>query len=255
MNASKAFCLLILAVLLFSACAPKNVLRLETDHEDKMVYQGMEYLYSEAESSSVTLAYYRHINDNVVFDLEIVNYSDSIVQVSASDFSYKAYKLEFQNNRETGDYGWERKFIAEDTAYDPETTILDIDKTASKVEANERTNRVLDGIDVGMNLVSDISAAGRESYREQARRERRRTERAISRAERRDQFYRNVSSLSEQRQYWETQTLRRTDLFPDESIAGEVNFPIASKADIITITIDVGGDVHEFEYRQRTFAP
>jgi hypothetical protein len=246
---------LFLMTFLLASCAPQQVLRLETEHEDKMVYRGMEYLYSEGENSAVTLAYYRHLGDRVIFDLEVVNYSDTLFQVDVSDFRYSAYSHQYYYNPREDKGLWETKLVAETTAIDPEETILNIDRTVSRVEARERTNVVFSAIASGLNAVDGIASAGSETSRQRAEREQRRTRMAIERAERREQFYRNVSSLGRQRQYWETEALRRTDLLPGDAIAGEVSFPAAGNAMYIQIAIEVAGDVHEFEYTQRRFSP
>ena len=67
----------ITAVLFIVGCAPEPVFRLESQEEDVLNYRGMEYLHSQGENSSVTMAYYRHFGQYILMDVEIINHSDS----------------------------------------------------------------------------------------------------------------------------------------------------------------------------------
>lgn len=227
-------------------CMPEPVFRLESQHENVLNYQGMEYLLSEGDNSSVTLAYYRHLGEYIVMDVEIVNHADSVVQIDTQNFKYSAKK-------EHSGGGYDA--IGGGTAHDPEQILLNLDLAASKTEANEKTSRLLDGLSATAYLASDIANAGNQTENERQIREQERTRSAVERAERRDQFYARVSSLNEQRAYWETEVLRKTDLYPEEAIAGEVLFPVAEKANRVEFSIIVGVEEHHFEYRQKKYKP
>jgi hypothetical protein len=251
-------CILILILFVVAAaCSPEPVFRLQSDHaeENMVVYRGMEYLISEGERSTAILAYYRHMDNLVIMDLEVINYSDKPVRFEPSEVSFKAYSRKFGRDAKLAKGEWEDKLIADDTALDPEQTLLNIDKRRSEVVARNRTNSVLEGISASMNLVSELSAAGQETASEQTARETQRTREAIDRAEHRENFYRNVSSLSEQRAYWETEALRVTDLQPGEAIAGEISLPLIEDAVLLEIFVQVADEEHLFQYIQRKFIP
>lgn len=247
-------CLLV-AGLLMTACSPEPVLRLESTEGEKKIYQGMEYLYSEKDNSSAILAYYRHLDDQVIMDLEIISYSDTTFRVDASNVKFRAFELYHDGSRELDSINWEEHLIASGSAVNPEKTLLDIDKEASRVEARERTSMVLDGISLGLNIASDVAAAATSTPEEREYRDRQRMRQFIARAERREHFYSRVSSLNEQRHYWETEVLRTTDLDPQESVAGEIILPVVKDANLLEVTIETAGDVHRFRYRQRKFDP
>ena len=255
-NLKRTVILLLLTTALI-ACSPEPVFRLQSDQaeEEKVIYRGMEYLISEGEYSTAILVYYRHMDNTVIMDLEVINYSDDLVRFEPSDVSFIAYSKNFEKNENLAKGKWRDEFITDGTALDPEKTLLDIDKRRSKVEARNRTNSLLDGISTGMNLVTDISAVGRETSDEQTAREAQRTREAIDRAERRENFYRNVSSLSEQRAYWETETLRVTDLPPGESVAGEIILPLTKDALLIEVIVQIAEEEHLFSYQQKKFIP
>jgi len=233
-------------VLLMAGCAPEPVFRLESQQDDVLNYRGMEYLHSEGENSSVTMAYYRHFGKHILMDVEIMNHSDSILQVDTPNFKYSAKK-------EYSDESFDP--LRGGTAIDPEQVILNLDMASSRAEANERTSRVLDGITVAANIASDVANVGELTDEELDRRDNQRTREAIERYERRDQFYATVSSLNDQRAYWETEVLRKTDLYPEESIAGEVRFPLVEDANVVEFSVIVGGEEHHFIYRQKKFQP
>ncbi|MDZ7755746.1 hypothetical protein [Rhodohalobacter sp.] len=233
-------------ILFITGCAPEPVFRLESQQDDVLNYRGMEYLHSEGENSSVTMAYYRHMGQQIVMDVEIVNYSDSIVQIDTPNFKYSA-KHEYSD----GSYDP----LGGGTAYDPEQIILNLDLASSRAEASERTSRVLDGLSTTASIASDIANAGNQTTEEIIQRENERTRSALERMERRDQFYARVSSLNEQRAYWETEVLRKTDLYPEEAIAGEVRFPVVEDANVVEFSVIVGGEEHHFVYRQKKFKP
>lgn len=233
-------------VLLVTGCAPEPVFRLESQEKNVMNYRGMEYLHSEGESSSVTMAYYRHLGQYIVMDVEIVNYSDSIVQIDTPNFKFSAKYNYYDGSFDPLDGG---------TAYDPERILLNLDLASSRAKANERTSQLLDGLSATAHIASDIASAGNQTAQERNSRENERTRMAIERAERRDQFYARVSSLNEQRAYWETEVLRKTDLYPDESIAGEVLYPVVEDANAIEFSVIVGDEEHHFLYKQKKFIP
>lgn len=253
MNFTSIKAYLLIIPMSISACSPEPVLRLQPDHneDDITIYRGMKYLYSEAEHSAVVLAYYRHHNQMVIMDLEVINYSDEPVRFDASDFLFRAYRLKFEWEDDIDQGEIKPQQIAEGTAYDPEDAILAIDIETSKAEARNRTNSVLEGISGTLYAIDDLSTIGRsQSTGERAARDMRRTRLAIERAERREHFYSYSVSLNEQRIYWETSAIRTTDLLPGDSIAGEVSFPIVHIARLIEIEVQVGEDSHHFKFLQ-----
>jgi len=249
---------ILLAAVIFAACSPEPVMRLQQDADDESevtAYRGMEYLISDKDSSSAILAYYRHIEGRVIMDLEVMNFSDETIRFEPANFTYVLHGEKFDLDRETGGGEWRTYKFAEGRAIDPEDRLLNIDLDTSRAVARERTSRAIDGVAFALYVANEVSAAGRETSDDRAYREARRTRDALIRADRRDNFYRNVASMSDNRVYWETETLRTTDLMPGESIAGEISFPANNDARIIEIIVHIGEDEHRFLYRQRLFNP
>ncbi|PWN05550.1 hypothetical protein [Rhodohalobacter mucosus] len=246
-------------IVILSSCAPDPVFRLQSDDENaddhnSVMQNGMEYLISDLDQSGAVLAYYRHIGDRIVMDLEVFNYSDEVVRFAPSDVHYVARSRDFKQNA-NGELEWFQHVIEEGSAIDPEKTMLDIDMAASREEAQERTALLLDGISATLDLASDISDAGNLTRNELRKRENRRIRDAIYRTERRDYYYQNIASLNNQRTYWETRSLRTTDLLPDESVAGEISIPLIENATEYEVIIHIGGEKHRFRYLQREYKP
>jgi hypothetical protein len=254
--------LLFLLVLGLNSCAPDPVFRLSTHEEypgreDIIVQNGMEYLVSDLEKSGAVLAYYRHIGNRIVLDLEVFNYSDEIVRFSPGDVRYVARggKFERIDRGIEKEIVWVQSILAEGKAIDPEEKMLDIDIQESREEANERTAMLLDGISAGLNLAADLSDAGNLTRSDIREREARRTREAIYRAERRENYYQTISTLNEQRSYWETAAIRTTDILIGESLAGEISIPLHEEAHEYDIIVQVGEEEHLFRFSQKKFEP
>lgn len=244
-----------LIAVIFSSCSPEPIFRLQSNHNEKDVvfYQGMEYLVSQDEFSIAILAYYRHLDNLVIMDLEIINQSDQTARFDPGNIFFEAYREKYNESGNQNGKEYKLELIAGGTALDPEEALLNIDKEASRKKAAHRTDLLMEGIHAGLNLASDISDADRVTANEQIELESRRTRYAVERAERRETFYRNFANLNEQRVYWETEALRKTDLQSGESIAGEITFPLVKKSTIINIIVPIGKEEHIFKFKQRKF--
>lgn len=257
-NRSTALPVAGLLFLIVTACSPEPVLRLSVDEEyepDVMMYGGMEYLFSEQDNSSVLIAYYRHLDNRVIMDLEVTNYGEEIVRFDpGEDITFEAIRVfyDFDDRKGTGE--WTKELLAESSAFDPEETILEIDKNQSRAVARERTNMLLSGITEGVSAAAAISSddQSREAW---GLREQQRNRRAINRAERRENFYRTVSSLNSSRNYWEIETARITDLVEGDVVSGEISLPVYPDARILEINVAVGEETHNFRYVQRKHYP
>lgn len=249
--------LLISSLIFLTACSPEPIFRLQHDHDDESVriYRGMDYVYSDAENSSTILAYYRHIGNEIVMDLEVINYGNEYVRFRPEDISYRAYLYRYNNDENSDEGYWDEELIAESKATDPEEMILNIDKRESRAVARNRTNTVLEGISGTLYALDDLSSIGSSTSSERVARDVRRNRLAMERAERREHFYSQVTNLNEMRTYWETSAIRTTDLLPGESIAGEISITNIKEARVYIVFIQIGEDLHRFRFLQRSYTP
>ncbi len=236
--------LVLLSVVVCCSCSPEPVFRLEAINGNSTWYQGVEYVQSTRQDVVVTTAYYRHIDDYAILDVEVANYSDSVLWVDPASFRYTAYK-----SKSGSEY-----YIAGGMAMDPEVQILEIDKAISRERAGERTARFWDVMDVTVSLAEAIVDT-EETEGERVRESQEREERAVERAVRKQEHKYEMNSLQSHRQIWELDALRKTDLFPDEYIRGQVYLPLVQDATSIEVEIPAGETLHTFRYRQHKFKP
>lgn len=257
MKNTKLYLILFTALVTLVSCSPESIYRLYSDEEDdeSVMYKGMEFLISETDQTTAIIAYYRHYDERIIMDLEVMNHSDNWIRFDPVDVQYEAYQMKFEYEDDIQDGEWREVLVAKGEALDPEEFLLQIDRDRSKAEANERTNYIFDAIGSGVRLMEDVSTINQLSSSEKTTREIQRTNRAIERAERRNRYYKQIGNLAEKRAYWETQTLRTTDLEPGESIAGEISFPISEESKIVVFTVAIGDDMHSFRYNQRQYSP
>lgn len=256
---------LVLFALLFLSCSPEPVLRLEADdrgdnEKEIVMYQGSEFLYSQEQNSSVLLTYYRHIDGDIIFDIEVTNKTDEPIRFDpVENISWKAYQEEKEKkyiNDSSEDWVLKGNLvkIGKGAPGDPEHSILEIDKEASRTNARNRSNEILYGVTGSMTALSNLVTIN-ESEEERALRQKQSVNNAILRAERRDNYYQRVASLNEQRQYWEMESFRVTDIYAGSTAEGGIHLPITEDATHLTVIVTVGNEEHKFSYRQLSYSP
>jgi len=240
--------LFVLFPLLIVSCSPAPVFRLSPDADKSTFYYGTEYVQSDVDDVLVSLAYYRHIDNKIVFDVEIVNYSEEPIRVSPEKFYITAFNGPPAHSDAVA--------LRQKNAIDPEMMLLELDKKQSKEKASEQTNRVLYATGEVLSLAGELASVGSDASSHE--RERARRDRIERRALRADQRYHHEStmySLSAQRESWEYDTVRITDLFPDQHLRGLVYFTGNPDARYFELVLPVGKTDHRFVFRQERFDP
>jgi hypothetical protein len=232
--------------LIFVSCSPAPVFRLSPEAEHTTYYYGSEYVQSDIDDILVSLAYFRHTGDKIAFDVEIINYSEQPIRIAPEKFYTTAY------NGPPGDRY--TTAILQVNAVDPEKMLLEIDKKQSREKASEQTNLVLHATGEVLSLAGELASIGTDksvAERESARLDR--IERRAIRTDQRYQYEAAMHSLSAQRQSWEYDTLRKTDLLPDHHMRGLVYVPGKPEARYFMLVIPVGETEHRFVFRQDKF--
>lgn len=246
MKSVKIIGFLLLIGVGLNACVPRPVFRLRSLSDQTTWYKGTEYIHSTADSITVTVAYVRHTRENVIFDVEVANSSDGIVRVDPVYFSYTAFESPRGNT------------LASGHAINPETKLLQIDMEISDEEADQKTMLLFAAIGATAIIVEEIAdnddddedtpndevGEAAATYALAAT-----TSAGIENSEYEE------GSLRYNRERWSNETLRKTDLFPDEYINGKVFFPISEDAKIFQIKIKTGNTIHTFRFRQLKFKP
>lgn len=241
------YSLVFFAFLIISACAPEPIFRLEPEVQETTFYQGMEYVHFQDEGLFISMGYYRHMDDQFIMDVEIINERDSTLFIDPTQFSSSAY-----GRTDRGAANDSMLLTTEYSATDPENELLEIDKQISKNRAAEKTDRTFFLIGQGLSVASEVASDSPEEKEEI------REDRAISylkqeQDERRYQI--NRANLGDLREAWEQDALRKTHLLPGEGIRGLVFFKTIDKARTYTIRFQGAGTYLESSYYQYKYKP
>lgn len=228
---------------LISACSP-SIYRMESVNEPEFYYEGKQYLQSVADSIYVTVAYYRHSHELVMFDVEVSNFSDQNVRVDPRNIEFKA---SWKPDRVVGldtDY----RQVTQGRARNPEKQLIEIDK---KIAGERKENNVFNGVNLALYSLSLAAGAAADSHHE--KQEIRRDRQYLIHAVEQEAYEYNLEmeSLHNRREIWELDALRITDVLPEDFVRGLVFIPKVKKATLYELSITVNGYTHTFKYKQR----
>jgi len=235
----------VLLLLTLAACSPAPVFRLapEPDTGPTTFYKGAEYSRLERDSIVVTIAYYRHWGGRFAMDLEVFNRGGRPVRVDPARFSREAYR----HHNESAMSG----LISSARAVDPELELLELDKRISRKHAARATDEALYFTLEGLYLAAAITSDS-DAYEEiEEDHDRSRIQQELDRRE----YRYELMDLEQKREIWELETLRITDLYPEEYIRGLVIFPHEPKAAGYKIVLDIEGTTFELWYAQLKYKP
>jgi hypothetical protein len=245
--------LLMPAFLLFQACSPNPVYRMSPVSEKTSWLSGREYVTSERDSIHVVLAYYRHMGNLIYFDTEVVNLGSSTLHVAPEHFTSEAW--DGHPGEVSGSVSGPGNAIRR-TAVNPEDKLLELDFESSRVSADRRTSAGFDAAFLSLGLVSDMVAmADGAPASEMSWRASDRVDMAVEMEIRDERFRRSLDDLTEARNIWELDMLRKTDLRPDEYVRGMVAFPLRDSARFYDFILQTGGKEHRFRFEQFRFRP
>jgi hypothetical protein len=229
------FCWLTFAVfLIFASCAPAPVLRLNPlAGETKWIY-GKEFARSATDEVEIAVAFESMDEAAVVFDVEITNLSTQPILISPEKFYYLPL-------------AWPQDSVGLTTAtqvchaMDPETKILDLDKEIAREKSSYATAAGIDAVGGLLDLVVDIATIGEEkSEKEIKEEEQRKRDEEIARQQREVNHENRLASLKSEKAKWESTTLRRTTLDPEQSARGRVYFRANEKATYLKLCFPIG---------------
>lgn len=246
------FWLVSILLLIMSGCTPDPVYRMRadlTDDAQQNWFQGRQYVARGNADAEVTLAYERTVEDRHVFQIEVVNRSDTTVTVDPAHFRILPGTALLDP-----DVAAFTEVPASDTlpAVNPEEELLDIDLERERKEARAQTAAAFSLIEVTADAAGDLAAAanGGRTSEEQAADDLEDVERQVRFQSRREGHERDMRGLSDRRTYWAETVLRRTTLPPGGEARGRVFFPLSEKARYVTIETIVGHTLVRFFYWQ-----
>ncbi len=220
--------------LFITSCAsPLPVSKLQSTGETEVHWNnGIEILTQNMDSLTIEAGFIRNEGSNYTFDISVTNFGNSPVLVDPAEIYYLPIRID------------------DDTlnlvrAVNPEHKILEEEKAISQLNADEK-NKLAGGVLIGsLELAGEIASVGSNNESEE------------------DDYSaldgisvdlaeidRQRSYATDQRSYWDTQTLRKTTLFPRHFVQGQVIMRWSPEAEFILLRIPVGGLEFSFPFRQ-----
>ncbi|MEL6615410.1 MAG: hypothetical protein AAFQ43_06705, partial [Bacteroidota bacterium] len=241
--------LALLALVVLSGCVPRTIHRLEAPEAeaDSGVWnQGWHVRSASAAGVDAEAAYVRSLWDDHTMWVRVTNTSSETVTVDPAAFytvGFNTMRL-LQTRPETG---------RRSSARDPEAELIEVDRHASRQHARGRT---LQGVALASAVVTTVAlVADPPETEEEVVEVAYAYEDAALTAEEGQWTIEEAASRQEAgRDYWE-EVLRRTTLYPGESVEGIVHLPIDPQARAVLFEIIVGDTRVPFAYVQHNIRP
>lgn len=247
------WCLLLLVFTGCESLPPEPVYQLSPVSADTKWLNGQQLVQNIDDSVEIVMAFDRYADGNLIFDMQIANYSSKPVLVAPETFYRVAAR---QLGRDT---------LGTAYAINPESQILavDLQMSAEKSRYTEKQNSqafgaTLDLIGMFGSLVGDIVSGGKPKTEEEKERRRLQDETDANRRALRKQqeqldrieHQNQIASLSDARVVLERLPVRKTTLNSGMSLSGKVAFPPSRRATLFTFVFPVGASQHLFRFRQ-----
>lgn len=233
--------ILLILTLIFTGCAaPYKIAKLEPQESKTYWNWGRQYAVRTSGDTEIRIAYENNTRSQLVFNLEIENFSKDTLLVAPELFSVEYFRLE----NDTSAY-------ASKQAVDPESMIVRLEKDLAQQNANEINAATSQLLEVSLEAASDISSIGREETREEfeARQAQRDQARAYRSQENFDLQVRQMS-LDEKRRFYDETLLRKTSLPPNTQMTGQSYFWFDKRVALYRVHIPLGEEVYSFDFKQ-----
>lgn len=238
---------LILSFLFLVSCvAPRPVSRL-TPHADKGHYKlGREYITLHNDNIYVIAAFDENREEDLVFDVIIMNRSDRTLEVDPANF----YALVLENP--SADSSVQPPL----QAGDPEKVIMSIDRARAVEYAEKKTNAIWGVLEATAGVVSTAAAVTSGAEAGDVARE------AFSTMESvgyhvlvEEEIEDRIHLINDDKLYWKNDVLRKNTLKPGTAVEGFVYFPRSVDAEYFMMCYPVGDQLFQFVYRQGLYYP
>lgn len=207
---------LLVSALLIASCAPRPIVRVNPSTAGGVWLWGQHFVFDTTSNVHVYIAFDREFSNNeLAFSVEYVNVSNEPFLVDPSQIQVIASPINSAKYQEKTYY-----------AIDPEQQLLETDMAISRSEAQSKNSAIVAAIVLGAGIAQTVSDENNNaSYEKQALHQNMAVAGAdLAQATSVAADF-NVMRLSNSRQIWETQTLRKTTLPPNMSIQGRILIP------------------------------
>lgn len=224
---------------------PESIIKLKPGIEKTDWYKGKEIATIDNDSITIHISYDRNINQDYVFDVDVINNTQNPILIEPERFSYIMKK----GSIKLGDA------LKPVHAKDPELVILDLQKSYSSHQSFVETQSMFYSLGYFLQFVGQTKALltndqelsnqlEHQTYRLEQ-------EQLINDAQNR----RISETLFASSNFWEIIALRKTTLHPNDSISGKVFFPVNELAKTIEFSFPIEGYELKIIYDQTSISP
>jgi hypothetical protein len=229
--------LILLALSTFGCFAPSPVVRLHPRNEQVVWHSGRAIVARETPGYRVAVAFDHLAEGSAAMRLEVVN-------SGSARFDVDPARMQYSTCTSPTICGLRRPVI------DPEERLIALDESASEERASQANDAALGGTLMLLNVTASAAALAAGKPKEANRmlddgaRIGAQTSADIERSEHRE------AVLEAARIDWSASALRRTTLFPGQSVAGFVYLPVDTRASIVWLGVELAGQDIWFTFDQ-----
>ncbi len=235
----KYLILSVFSFLLLQGCAAIHVYRLHTIEQGNDIYMGIETTKKVDRNVEVLLQFKRQTHDYYEFYLSIKNLSDTA-------FIFNPNEIYSQPVHDKNKQYYNRYYVV-----DPEQHLNKIDKEINQTVSNKRASDGLNTFVAFLDFATSIATIGKKKTLEERHLEQENREYFARNVEDQEINYNNsLSSLNNEKTYWENEILRTTKYNPGDKIGGVFIMPIIQVAEEVQVIIPVNGINYIFLYKQ-----
>jgi len=219
---------------------PAPIFKLKPQTNNLEWYKGKEIATLTNDSVSVVISFDRSLNDDYLFDVDITNYSEKTLLVDPEKFNYKTISgIKKQN-----------ELFTATAAKDPEKIILNLQKSYSQHKSKMETQAMMYSLGYFLQfagqtkalVTNDVELSKHIDHQSHKMKE--------------DELVDDIQnqkiseSLNNSSYIWEILALRKTSLYPNESISGKVFFPVNESAQTLEFSFPIGEQELKILFKQ-----
>ena len=228
--------------LLLTNCSPSqnSILNLKAQTENNEWYKGKEIATIDNDSVVIRISFDRIFNNDYLFDIDIINRSEQRILIEPEKFSYIMTRGSIKKG----------ETVAEVSAQDPEKVIFELQKRQLIHQNNMETQAMVSSLGYFLQFAGQTKAlvTGDVELSQQIdhQAKRMKEDELIN-----DIQNKNISNSLDNTSYiWEMLALRKTTLYPNESISGKVFFPVNELAKTLEFTFPIGEESIKILFNQ-----
>ena len=219
----------ILSLFVLAGCvAPQPIVKFQPASEPSYWWHGKQMLKQQANKLETVINFEEADKQEVVFSLKITNLGSDTVLISPELFLSKYFADSFNLN------------LAHRYSKNPETEILNIDKSISRQNA-QNANKTLTELSFLAVAVTSDALSSEEGTPN--------TDQHLDDSHRRRVEAENyLLNTRNQKEFWELDALRKTSLPPNYYLEGLVVFPMVAEAKSVNVILPINGSDCIFSY-------